>query len=72
MTSMAFGDYVAKIDFDSELMMFHGRIINLRSVINFYVKSVGELQKEFETSLRVYLDICKEKGIEPDRPYSDF
>jgi predicted HicB family RNase H-like nuclease len=67
---MTHGDYIAKIDFDPEIGMFHGRITNIRSVVNFYGKSVEELQKEFETSMKVYLDVCNEKGIEPDKPYS--
>ncbi len=70
MTTMNFGDYIAKIDFDSDIGMFHGRIINIRSVINFYGESVDKLQEEFESSLQAYLDVCKEKGIDPDKPYS--
>ncbi|MCP4681896.1 MAG: type II toxin-antitoxin system HicB family antitoxin [Desulfobacterales bacterium] len=70
MTTMKHGDYIAKIDFDPDIGMFHGRIINIHSVINFYGKSVEELQAEFESSLQVYLDVCKEKGIDPDKPYS--
>ncbi len=36
MTTMTHGDYIAKIDFDPEIGMFHGRITNIRSVVNFY------------------------------------
>jgi len=70
MTTMTFGDYVANIDFDQETKQFHGRVANIRSVINFFGSSVEELQKEFERSMQVYLDLCKERGITPDKPYS--
>ena len=70
MTTVTFGDYVANIDFDEEMNSFHGRVVNIRSVINFYGASVEELQKEFEKSMQVYLDLCQKRGIPPDRPFS--
>ncbi|MBF0137812.1 MAG: type II toxin-antitoxin system HicB family antitoxin [Magnetococcus sp. DMHC-1] len=66
MTTMICGDYVAKVDFDEEINRFHGRVVNLRSVINFYGSSVEELGNEFEKSIQVYLDLCQERGIAPD------
>jgi predicted HicB family RNase H-like nuclease len=68
MTTMSFDDYVAKIDFDKEINQFHGRVVNLKSVINFYGSSVEELQKEFERSMQVYMDLCQECGIGPSYP----
>ena len=61
MTIMTHDDYVAQIDYDPEIGMFHGRIVNIHSVVNFYGKSVDDLKKEFETSVKVYLDVCREK-----------
>lgn len=63
-------DYIANVDFDPEIDLFHGRIVNIRDVITFYGSSIEELKQEFAASLQVYLDVCREKGIEPAKPFS--
>lgn len=60
----------AVISFDPELEMFRGEFLCLSGGADFYGSSVAELMKEGKKSLKVYLDICKEQGIEPFRSYS--
>ena len=67
---MKYKDYEAAVDFDDELEMFHGSVVNTRDVITFYGKSVAELKREFRNSVDDYLKFCKERGEEPDRPLS--
>lgn len=69
-TLMKHGPYVAAIEFDPELDMFCGTVVNLSSPVTFYGKSTDELKHEFHESIRAYLEVCKERGIEPERPYS--
>ncbi|MCZ7560454.1 MAG: type II toxin-antitoxin system HicB family antitoxin [Burkholderiaceae bacterium] len=37
---------------------------------DFYGKNPRELRSEFKKSLRTFLEVCAEKGIEPRRSYS--
>ena len=67
---MKYKSYEAAIDFDSDMEMFHGIVINTRDVISFYGKSVTELKKEFKSSVEDYLAFCKERNEEPDKPFS--
>lgn len=60
----------AKIEYDPELDMFRGEILGLIGGADFYGKTPKELRVEFKRSLTLFLDICKEKGIEPRRSYS--
>ena len=62
--------YVAKIDFDNELDCFVGEIINVRDIITFQGSSAIELKKEIKKSVDCYLDFCKKKKKNPDRPFS--
>ena len=39
-------------------------------MISFYGSSVEELREEMAASVDTYLEVCEEKGIDPDRPYS--
>ena len=67
---MKYKKYEATVEFDDELEMFHGSVINTRDVITFYGKSVTELKKEFKNSVESYLEFCKKRGEEPDKPFS--
>jgi len=39
MSTMKLDDFIARIDYDDERKVFHGRIINIRDVVNFYGKN---------------------------------
>ena len=62
--------YRAKIEYDPELDLFRGEILGLNGGADFYGKNPRELRAEFRKSLSVFLDVCKEKGIEPRRHFS--
>jgi len=70
MNIMTLNEYSAKIEYDSELDQFRGEIIGLNGGADFYGKNPQELRKEFEISLNIFLDVCKEKGIKPAKNYS--
>ncbi len=70
MATMIFGDYVARIMLDEARGVLHGRVENLADVISFEGATVEELQKEFEESVKFYLEVCRKRGVEPRRPYS--
>lgn len=69
-TIMKYRQYVAEIEYDPEIEAFFGNVVNLSSPVTFYGKTVKELKKELASSIKVYLDVCKEKAIEPEKPYS--
>lgn len=70
MNIMTLDGYQAKIEYDAELDMFRGEILSLNGGADFYGKNTRELRTEFRKSLQVFLDVCREKGIEPRRNYS--
>ena len=62
--------YIGIVDFDPEIELFHGTVINTQDVITFYGASVSELQEEMQKSLEVYFEVCREQGKVPDKPFS--
>ncbi|MDP1692984.1 MAG: type II toxin-antitoxin system HicB family antitoxin [Burkholderiaceae bacterium] len=70
MNLMTVDGYNAKIEYDEELDLFRGEILGLSGGADFYGKNPKELRAEFKKSLQVFLDVCKEKGIEPRRQFS--
>ncbi|MBP0617255.1 type II toxin-antitoxin system HicB family antitoxin [Jiella mangrovi] len=70
MTIMHHRGYEARIDFDEEAESFHGEVLNLRDVITFEGTSVEELKKAFIDSVEDYIAFCRERGEEPEKPFS--
>ena len=70
MNVMTVDGYNAKIEYDPEIDMFRGEILGLTGGADFYGKTPKELRAELKKSLAVFLDVCKEKDIEPRRNYS--
>jgi predicted HicB family RNase H-like nuclease len=67
---MTYKGYSAKAEFDDEAMIFHGEVIGIRDVVTFQGKTVNELIKAFHDSVDDYLDMCKSRGEEPEKPFS--
>jgi predicted HicB family RNase H-like nuclease len=70
MSTMTIDGFHAKIEYDAELDQFRGEILGLTGGADFYGKNPKELRAEFKKSLAVFLQVCREKGIEPRRSYS--
>jgi predicted HicB family RNase H-like nuclease len=70
MNIMTVDGFAAKIDYDADLDAFRGEIMGLNGGADFYGKNPKELRAEFKKSLQVFLEVCREKGIEPRRSYS--
>ena len=70
MNTMTLEGYHAKIEYDAEQDTFRGEILGLNGGADFYGRNPKELRAEFKKSLYVFLEVCKEKGIEPRRHYS--
>ena len=62
--------YVGVFEFDPEIDTFHGSVVNTRDVITFYGDSVSQLKEEMKRSIDEYLAFCRERGREPEKPFS--
>jgi predicted HicB family RNase H-like nuclease len=60
----------AVVAFDPEINLFRGEFTGLNGGADFYAATVDELHKEGKISLKVFMDGCREKGIEPRRSFS--
>ena len=55
----------AVITFDPDIVMFRGEFSGLSGGADFYAEDVAGLRREGATSLRVYLEACASRGIDP-------
>ncbi len=70
MNIMEVNGYKAKIEYDPELDQFRGEILGLNGSADFFGKNPASLRKEFRNSLKVFLEVCEEKGLSPMKEYS--
>jgi predicted HicB family RNase H-like nuclease len=70
MNTMSYKGYQAVVSYDEEAELFHGDVVDLRDVITFQGKSVSELKTALAESVEDYLVFCKERGEEPEKPFS--
>ncbi len=67
---MEYKGYRAMVEYDHEVDVFHGEVIDTRDVIVFEGTSVEQLRSEFQLSIEDYLAVCAERGRSPDKPFS--
>ena len=70
MKTMHLDGYTAVINYDEDIDSFFGEVINLSSVVTFYGDTPEALRKEFKKSLTTYFEVCKERNITPEKPFS--
>ena len=68
--TMEIEGYRAIIHFDPDIDMFRGEFVGLNGGADFFAPDVAGLRKDGATSLRVFLEMCEEDGVEPCRRYS--
>ena len=62
--------YRGILEFDPEIDVFLGTVVNTNDVVTFYGASAAELREEMKKSIDEYLEFCREKGREPEKPFS--
>lgn len=70
MNAMEIQGYKAVIKYDPDINMFRGEFVSLNGGADFYATNIEDLRKEGERSLTVFLEMCREEGIEPQKKYS--
>ena len=70
MTTMTHEGYLATLEIDEDAGVIHGRVINANAVLTFEGETLAELRRDFGDTIADYRDWCKERGVEPEKPYS--
>ena len=60
----------AVVSYDPETNLLRGEFVGLNGGADFYAESLSQFREEGARSLRTYLDVCRERGIEPFRHFS--
>lgn len=67
---MQYKGYSARIEFDEDAQLLHGEVVGLRDVVTFEADAASGLVQAFRDSVDDYLEFCRERGEDPEKPYS--
>lgn len=70
MNTMEFDGFQAIIKYDPDIEMFRGEFLGLNGGADFYASDIEGLKHEGSASLKVFLEACEKRGIEPKKAYS--
>jgi predicted HicB family RNase H-like nuclease len=62
--------YTGVFEFDTELELFSGFVVDLRDQIYFEGESVEQLRASMHRAVDHYLDVCAARGEDPEKPFS--
>ena len=67
---LSYKGYTGHVEYDDEAGIFHGEVLDTRDVITFQGKTVDEIETAFRESIEDYLEFCRERREEPNKPFS--
>ncbi len=70
MNILTINNYRAVVTYDPDTDMLRGEFLGLNGGADFYASDIPTLKAEGAKSLAVFLDACRENGIDPVRRFS--
>ena len=66
---MKYKGYYGSVHYNDDDEIFHGKLEFIRSLVNYEGENVKTLKSSFEEAVDDYLILCKEEGLEPEKPF---
>ena len=66
---LCYKDYYGTVEYSDVDEILFGKVLGIRSLISYEGHYIKSLKKDFEEAVDDYLDLCKVKGIEPEKRY---
>ena len=70
MNTVNYKGYIARIEPDLDDGILVGRVINTHDIIGFHGETISQAIESFHAAIDEYIEDCKQKGKEPNKPYS--
>lgn len=69
MDTLLYKDYIGSVRFSAEDEMFYGKVEHISDLVIFESDNAHDLKIAFEEAVDDYLTFCREKGLNPDKPF---
>lgn len=61
--------YYGSVNFSAEDKVFYGKLEFINSTVLFEGTDIKSLEKDFKNAVNDYIEMCQEKGLEPQKPF---
>ena len=68
--SLSYKGFSARVEFDADDNIFFGRVLGVEDIIGFHGETVKELTEDFHNAINHYLEVCIQRGENPQKVYS--
>ena len=69
MNTMTYKGYIGSVEISEEDNCLHGKVLFIRSLISYEGQTLQELKADFKDAVDDYIELCKDKGWEPEKPF---
>lgn len=70
MSTFNYKGYTGAVEVDQNAGILAGRVLDLDAVLTFEGDTVRQAEQAFHDTVDDYLNWCKERGMQPEKPYS--
>lgn len=67
---LSYKGYHGTVDYSLDDDILYGKVIDVNSTITYEGNTIDELKEDFQGAIDEYLELCKEHGEAPEKPYS--
>ena len=69
MKHLEYKGYTGTIEYSKEDNLLYGKVLGIKGLISYEGKTGKELEEDFKEAIDAYLEDCKERGVEPEKPF---
>lgn len=66
---MQYKGYYGSIEFDADDLLFYGKLEFINSLISYEGETAKQINAAFKEAVDDYLNTCRERKIEPEKPF---
>lgn len=71
MGQLRYKGYIGSVEYSEEDNCLYGKVLGMnKDLISYEGDTVADLKKDFEGAIDDYLASCKDRGVEPRKPFS--
>ncbi len=66
---MEYKNYYGSVHFDEEDNIFYGKVEFIKALASYEAATARKFRKSFENAVDDYLELCRERNVEPEKPF---
>lgn len=66
---LSYRNYNGTVEYSKEDECLFGKVVGIKSLLSYEGNSLQELEQDFHNVVDEYMADCKERNVEPEKPY---